>query len=34
MYVALAEGLNAPLITLDGRMKNTTLHRAKIELFA
>lgn len=32
MYVALAEGLRAPLLTLDGRMAATSGHHARIEL--
>jgi predicted nucleic acid-binding protein len=31
-YVALAEALEAPLITRDGRMASAHGHRAKIEL--
>lgn len=34
LYVALAESLDAPLITLDDRMKNAATHRARIEVFA
>ncbi|MFZ2003549.1 MAG: type II toxin-antitoxin system VapC family toxin [Stellaceae bacterium] len=32
MYVALAEFLNAPLLTRDRRMANAVGHRARIEL--
>jgi predicted nucleic acid-binding protein len=33
MYVALAEGLRAPLLTLDARLARTTGHQAHIEVF-
>ncbi len=32
-YVALAEALEAPLITFDGRIASAPGHRARIELF-
>lgn len=32
VYVALAEGLDAPLITRDGRLAASSGHRARIEL--
>jgi predicted nucleic acid-binding protein len=32
VYVALAEGLDAPLITCDGRLTQSPGHRAEIEL--
>ena len=32
MYVALAEAIDAPLLTCDGPLANTRGHRAKIEL--
>jgi predicted nucleic acid-binding protein len=32
MYVALAEGLRAPLLTLDAKLAKTTGHVAKIEV--
>ena len=31
-YVALAELLNAPLLTRDGRLARATGHQAKVEL--
>jgi len=34
VYVALAEGLAAPLITCDGRLAHSHGHRAEIELIA
>ena len=33
MYVALAEGLRAPLLSLDAKLAKTTGHVAKIEVF-
>ena len=33
-YVALAEGLKAPLLTLDKRLASAPGHRARIELVA
>jgi predicted nucleic acid-binding protein len=33
-YVALAEGLDAPLLTCDGRLNRSHGHRAKIHLLA
>ncbi len=32
IYIALAESLDAPLLTLDGGMARTDLHRAAVEL--
>jgi predicted nucleic acid-binding protein len=32
MYVALAEGLDAPLVTRDGRLARTGGHRARVEV--
>lgn len=32
-YVALAEALNAPLITADGALARTRGHRARVEFF-
>lgn len=32
-YVALAEALDAPLVTLDAALKSSRAHRARIELF-
>ena len=32
MYVALAEGLDAPLLTLDARLASATGHVARIEV--
>jgi predicted nucleic acid-binding protein len=32
MYVVLAEGLDAPIVTCDGRLARSTGHRAHIEL--
>lgn len=34
IYVAVAEGLGAPLITCDGRLARSHGHRAEIELIA
>ena len=31
-YLALAEGLDAPLITLDGRLARSTGHRARVQI--
>jgi predicted nucleic acid-binding protein len=33
-YLALAEGLDAPLLTFDGRLANAPGHRAQIRLLA
>lgn len=33
VYVALAEAVDAPLVTLDGRLARSSGHRARIELF-
>lgn len=32
-YIALAEALDAPLVTLDAALKSSRAHRARIELF-
>ncbi|HEX3779323.1 MAG TPA: type II toxin-antitoxin system VapC family toxin [Pseudonocardiaceae bacterium] len=34
LYVALAEQLDAPLITCDGRLANSNGHNARIELYS
>lgn len=34
MYVALAEVLDAPLLTTDGRLARSTGHRAAVELIS
>ena len=33
-YVALAEALDAPLVTTDGRLARTPGHRARVELYS
>ena len=33
-YVALAEALDAPLITTDGRLARASGHRARVELYS
>ncbi len=33
VYVALAEALDAPLVTTDGRLARTPGHRARVELY-
>ena len=33
-YVALAEALDAPLVTTDGRLAQTPGHRARVELYS
>ena len=33
-YVALAEALDAPLVTMDGRLSRAPGHRARVELYS